>query len=69
MIKEYSEVSDEDKRNYNLIVVGTPDSNQVLKEVYTIADVLEVNETFPGEGILEITKNPWNDHIISSGMG
>ena len=31
LIKEYSEVSDEDKRNYNLIVVGTPDSNQVLK--------------------------------------
>jgi len=27
LIKKYSEISDEDKRNYNLIVVGTPKTN------------------------------------------
>jgi len=62
LIKKYSEISYEDKRNYNLIVVGTPSSNPMLKEVYEVADVSEVNETFPGEGkgILEILANPWD---------
>lgn len=62
-IKKYSEVSDKEKKNYNLIVIGTPRSNLMLKEVYAIADVLEVKETFPGKdkGILEILKNPWNE--------
>ncbi|RLG05156.1 MAG: hypothetical protein DRN68_09000 [Thaumarchaeota archaeon] len=27
LIKKHSEISDEDKRNYNLIVVGTPKTN------------------------------------------
>ncbi len=50
LIKKYSEVTEEDKRNYNLIVVGTPESNEMLKEIYAVADVLQVNERFPGEG-------------------
>jgi hypothetical protein len=63
LVKKYSEVTEEEKRNYNLIVVGTPNSNPMLKEVYAMADVLEVNETFPGEGkgILEILRNPWDE--------
>lgn len=62
LVKRYSEVTEEDMKNYNLIVIGTPNSNPMLKEVYAMADVLEVNETFPGEGkgVLEIARNPWN---------
>ncbi|HIE41613.1 MAG TPA: hypothetical protein EYP80_03010 [Candidatus Aenigmarchaeota archaeon] len=59
LVKRYSKVSDKDRKN-NLIVVGTPNSNPMLEEVYEMADVLEVNETYPGEGkgILEILGNP-----------
>jgi hypothetical protein len=64
LIKRCSEVTEKDKKNYNLIVVGTPNSNPMLKEVYAMADVLVVNETFPGEGrgVLEILRNPWNEN-------
>jgi len=63
LIKKYSEISEEEKKNYNLIVVGTPKSNGMLREIYEMADVLRVNETFPGEGkgVLEIARNPWNE--------
>ena len=63
LIKKHSEITEKDKRNYNLIVVGTPESNKMLGEIYKISDVLEVNESFPGEGkgILEILPNPWNE--------
>ncbi len=63
LIKKYSEVTEEDKKRYNLIVVGTPESNEMLKDIYAIADVIKVNESFPGEGkgILEIARNPWNE--------
>jgi len=62
-IKKYSELGEEEKKNYNLIVIGTPKSNRMLEEIYAVADVLEVNETFPGEGkgVLEIARNPWNE--------
>jgi len=61
LIKRYSKITEEDRKR-NLIVVGTPSSNSMLKEIYAMADVLEVNETFPGKGkgILEILRNPWN---------
>ncbi len=62
LIKKYSEITEKDKRNHNLVVVGTPNSNLMLIEVYSMVDVLEVNDTFPGEGkgVLEILRNPWN---------
>jgi hypothetical protein len=62
IVKKYSEIKGKDKRNYNLIIIGTPNSNPMLKEVYEMANVSEVNETFPGEekGILEILRNLWN---------
>jgi len=34
LIKKHSEISDEDKRNYNLIVVDMPKTNLLLEEVY-----------------------------------
>jgi len=62
LIKKHSEISDEDKKNYNLIVVGTPETNPFLKEVYAMTNATRVTEEFPGEGkgILEILPNPWN---------
>ena len=66
LIKKHSEISDEDKRNYNLIVVGTPKTNSLLEEVYVVADAMRVTEEFPGEGrgVLEILPNPWNEERV-----
>ena len=63
LIKKYSEISDEDKRNYNLIVVGTPKTNPFLQEVYAMTNATRVTEEFPGEGkgVLEILRNPWDE--------
>jgi len=63
LIKKHSEISDEDKRNYNLIVVGTPKTNPLLGEVYTLTDATKVTEEFPGEGkgVLEILRSPWEE--------
>jgi len=63
LVKKYSEVSEEDKRNYNLIVVGTPKTNPFLEEVYAMTDATRVMEEYPREerGILEILPNPWDE--------
>ena len=63
LIKKHSEISDEDKRNYNMIVVGTPKTNPFLEEVYAMTNATRVTEEFPGEGkgVLEILPNPWDE--------
>jgi len=63
LIKKHSEISDENKRNYNLIVVGTPRTNPFLEEVYALTNATKVTEEFPGEGkgVLEILRNPWDE--------
>jgi len=63
LIKKYSEISNEDKRNYNLIVVGTPKTNPLLEEVYTRTNATKITKEFPGEGkgVLEILPNPWDE--------
>ena len=47
----------------NLIILGTPKSNEVIREVYNMTDATRVTEEYPGEnkGILEILRNPWNE--------
>jgi len=65
LIKKYSEISEEDKRNYNLIVVGTPKTNPFLEEVYALTNATRVTEEFPGEGmLLQILENPWCNRNI-----
>lgn len=60
-------INDSDVRkeleSFNLIVVGKPESNMILGEVYNMTDVIEVSEEYPGEGkgVLEIARNPWNE--------
>jgi len=51
------------KYTYNLVIIGTPKSNEVLREVYGMTDATRVTEEFPGEGegVLEILKNPWDE--------
>jgi len=63
LIKKHSEISDEDKRSYNLIVVGTPKTNSFLEDVYAMTNATRVTEEFPGEGkgVLEILPNPWDE--------
>jgi len=66
LIKKHSEISDEDKRSYNLIVVGTPKTNPLFEEVYALTDATRVTEEFPGEGkgVLEILPNPWDEEKV-----
>ena len=61
-IISYSKITDEDKRNFNLIVIGTPKTNPFFEEVYVMTNAMRVMEEFPGKskGILEILPNPWN---------
>ena len=63
LVKKYSEITDKDKRNHNLIIVGTPKTNPLLEEVYALTNATRVTEEFPGEGkgVLEILLNPWNE--------
>ena len=63
LMKKHSEITEEDKRNYNLIVVGTPKTNPLLEEVYAMTNATRVTEEFPGEGkgVLEILRNPWDE--------
>ena len=63
LIKKYSEITEQDKRNYNLIVVGTPKTNPFLEEVYAMMNATRVTEEYPGEGegIVEILPNPWDE--------
>jgi len=66
LIKKHSAISDEDKRNYNLIVVGTPKTNPLLEEVNALTNATRVTEEFPGEGkgVLEILPNPWDESKV-----
>jgi hypothetical protein len=61
-VKKYSEVTEEDKRNYNLIVVGTPNSNPMLKEIYVTKGVIKM---YSKEGVLiHILKSLYNSNAL-----
>jgi len=65
VIKKDAQLTGGDKFNFNLIVIGTPCTNSVLREIYeTTPDATKVTNEWPGEnkGILEILKNPWNSN-------
>lgn len=67
VIKKYDEVSEQDKRAYNLILVGGPRGDSVYRQVYEMTDATEVTADYPGEckAILEILPNPWNkDRVL-----
>jgi hypothetical protein len=62
MIKNDGEVSENDKSDHNLVLLGTPDSNDLLQDVYDATNATSVTTECPGrsKGILEILRNPWN---------
>lgn len=51
-----------DKVSYSLILVGTPNSNDILKQIYTLTRLTKVTKEYPGEnrGVLEIVRSPWH---------
>jgi len=51
-----------DKVSYSLILVGTPNSNDILEQIYTLTHLTKVTKEYPGEnkGILEILRSPWH---------
>ena len=50
------------KKGYDLVIIGTPETNPLLEEVYAMTNATRVTEEFPGEGmgVLEILPNPWD---------
>jgi hypothetical protein len=57
-----SEVTSENQSNNNLILVGTPNSNQLLKVISEKSGLSLLTTEYPGKnkGLLEIFRNPWN---------
>ena len=53
---------EDDKVSYSLILVGTPNSNDILEQIYTLTRVTKVTKEYPGEnrGVLEIVRSPWH---------
>ena len=51
------------KYTYNLVIVGMPKSNKVLRKVYDMTDAIRVTDEYPGKGkgVLEILRNPWDE--------
>ena len=62
VIKTDSEITEDELAGHNLILVGGADSNEVLREVYDMTDVMRVTDEYPGagKGVLEILKSPWD---------
>ena len=59
LVKKYSEIAEEDKKN-NLIIVGTPKTNPFLEEVYRITNEVQEGE-YPSDGVLlQILRNVWH---------
>jgi len=63
IIKSDEEITGADLGDYNLLLVGTPESNNMFKEVYNMTDATMVTDEYPGagKGILEILENPWSE--------
>jgi hypothetical protein len=63
VIKKDVEITENEKSSYNLILVGTPLSNKLLRDVYERNKATRVTAGYPGigKGMLEILKNPWNE--------
>ena len=61
-----AKITGEEKTGYNLILVGRPDTNKMLREVYERTNATEVTSESPGvsKGVLEILKNPWNESKV-----
>lgn len=66
IIKNDTELLELDKRTHNLVLVGTPNTDYTLQELYQLTDATRVTNEYPGEnkGILEILRSPWNSDKV-----
>lgn len=66
IIKNDTELSELEKENHNLILIGNPSTNNTLQQVYELTEATKVTSEFPGEnkGIIEILRNPWNSDKV-----
>jgi len=64
IVKNETNLTEANKTSYNLIIMGTPESNEVLEQVYNLTNATRVTEEYPGtyKGVLEILRNPWNEN-------
>jgi len=65
-IKNDAEVTEKDKGNHNLILIGIKGSNRVLTEVLEKNKAEMITDAYPGEnkGVIEILSNPWNSERV-----
>ncbi|WP_407282503.1 hypothetical protein V7O61_05390 [Methanolobus sp. WCC1] len=61
-IIQYSNITDDDRKSSNIVVMGNRNSNTMFGEVYNLSYTISENRTFQGEGngSIEIITNPWN---------
>lgn len=66
IIKNDTELLELDKRTHSLILVGTPNTNYALQELYKLTDATRVTNEYPGDnkGILEILTSSWNSDKV-----
>lgn len=64
-LKQDTIITDSDLSEYNLILVGTPESNNLLNTLYNMTGAESIERAtreYPGEnkGLLQILNSPWN---------
>jgi len=66
IVKNETNLTEANKTSYNLIIMGTPESNEVLEQVYNLTNATRVTKEYPGfnKGVLEILRNPWNKNRV-----
>ena len=67
--KTAKEVTQEDRDLNNFYIVGNPDTNDFLREIYNktlVVDVVDERDFNVNKSVMKFAKNPWNeDRIIS----
>lgn len=71
IVKLDTEVTSEDKANYNLILIGGPKVNLLVKELEGAGKLpVDISAAPPGEGFLIFLEDPWGtgmDVLIVAG--
>ncbi|MCK5123235.1 MAG: hypothetical protein KAQ87_03760 [Candidatus Pacebacteria bacterium] len=67
--KTAKEVTQEDRDLKNFLIVGNPDTNDFLREIYNktvVVDVADERDFSVNKSVMKFAENPWNkDRIIS----
>ena len=62
IIKTFEVLSEDNKAKSNIIVIITPNTEGVPKDIYVLINKPKITDDYPGKnkGVLEIVRNPWN---------